>query len=182
MYVREEKEVRAIRDQDFLEQIKQYEKLIFSICFSFTKNYFDAEDIAQETFLTAFRKIDTFDGNNFKAWITTIAANKCKDYLKSPARTISTLSDEELDLLNDGAAEVETEVIRKEEEQQVYRLCTRLKEPYQSIAVQYFCQDKKLSQIAKETGKNLKTLQTQLYRAKKLLGVLWKEEYCEEHV
>ena len=52
--------------------IDSYEKLVFSICYKTTGDYFAAEDLAQETFLAAFQKYDTFDGANEKAWIADI--------------------------------------------------------------------------------------------------------------
>ncbi|MBE6058460.1 MAG: sigma-70 family RNA polymerase sigma factor, partial [Clostridium sp.] len=61
--------------------------------------------------------------------------------------------------------------------ERIYRLCNKLKEPYRTVAISYFCKDIKLSHLAKETGKNIKTLETQLYRSKKLLKDLWKEEF-----
>ncbi len=42
--------VRIIQEEQFINYIKLYERLIFSICLSFTKNYFDAEDLAQKPF------------------------------------------------------------------------------------------------------------------------------------
>ena len=68
--------VRVIQKTMFLDLIKQYERLIFTICYSFTKNEFDAEDLAQETFLSAYKNISKFDGKNPKAWLTTIAASE----------------------------------------------------------------------------------------------------------
>ena len=47
-----------------------------------TKDYFTAEDLTQETFLSAFRHFKNFDGDNEKAWICQIAVNKCLDYQK----------------------------------------------------------------------------------------------------
>ena len=76
--------VIAIEKDLFASLVKQYERLIITICLSFTKNYFDAEDLAQQTFLAAYQNYESFDGNNIKAWLTTIAANKCKDYRELP--------------------------------------------------------------------------------------------------
>ena len=51
-----------------------------------TGDYFAAEDLTQETFLSAFRHMDSFTGTNEKAWLCRIASNKCIDYLKSAGR------------------------------------------------------------------------------------------------
>lgn len=67
-------------------------------------------------------------------------------------------------------------VIKKDSSDKVFKMCCKLKEPYKTVALNYFCKDIKLSDMAENTGQNLKTLQTQLYRAKKLLKTLWKEE------
>lgn len=169
--------VITIEKEQFEICIKQYERLIITICLSFTKNYFDAEDLAQQTFLAAYQKWESFDGDNLKAWLTTIAANKCKDYIKSKARTTVSLSEEEYGILEDKGDSPEETVVKKNTMERIHSVCNKLKEPYRTVAVSYFCKDIKLSHLAKKTGKNIRTLETQLYRSKKLLKDLWKEEF-----
>ncbi|MBU3216284.1 sigma-70 family RNA polymerase sigma factor [Clostridium estertheticum] len=167
----------VIQEEEFSSYIKQYERLIITICLSFTKSYFDAEDLAQQTFLSAYTNYSKFDGVNFKAWITRIAINKCKDFLKSPARVIYSLSDENFECLKDKGGTPEDMLLERCSKKKIHNLCERLKEPYRSVAVNYFCEAIKLSDMAKDTGISLKTLQTHLYRSKKLLKNLWKEEF-----
>ena len=169
----------VIQKEQFANYIKQYERLIITICLSFTKNYFDAEDLAQQTFLSAYTNYGKFDGVNFKAWLTTIATNKCKDYLKSPARTTNSISDEDYEYLEDTGTSLEDTVVEKCTSEKIHNVCSNLKEPYKTVALNYFCENIKLSEMSEDTGQSLKTLQTQLYRAKKLLKVLWKENFCE---
>ncbi len=158
----------------------QYQGLVIALCLAMTKNYFDAEDLAQETFFAAYRNFCRFDGSNPKAWFTAIAVNKCRDYLRSPAYRNRSLSDEDMELLADGAATPEENAEMESSDSRVRRLCGRLKEPYRSVALGYFCGGKKLSEMAKETGQSLRTLETRLYRSKKLLRTLWKEEQKNE--
>ena len=169
--------MRVIQEEEFSNYIGEYERLIITICLSFTKSYFDAEDLAQQTFLSAYTNYSKFDGVNFKAWITRIAINKCKDFLKSPKRVIYSLSDQDFEELKDNGGTPEESLLEKHSKKKIYNLCERLKEPYKAVAVNYFCEDMKLSDMAKATGISLKTLQTHLYRAKKLLKNLWKEEF-----
>lgn len=165
-----------IKVQQFERYVAQYKGLIITICLSMTKNYFDAEDLAQETFLSAYRNFGKFSGENPKAWLTKIAVNKCRDYLKSPAYKNLYLSDDDIAFIADSDITPEEHAEKDSSEFMVKRLCGRLKEPYRSVARCYFCEGKKLSQMAKETGQSLRTLETRLYRSKKLLKVLWKEE------
>lgn len=62
---------------------KLTEKEIWFTCISFLKNETNAQDIMQETYITAFLKIQTLDKTaQFRSWLNRIAVNKCKDYLK----------------------------------------------------------------------------------------------------
>ena len=42
----------------------EYQNLIYSICYRLTGDYFDSEDLAQDTFLSAYRHYKDFDGQN----------------------------------------------------------------------------------------------------------------------
>jgi RNA polymerase sigma-70 factor (ECF subfamily) len=168
--------VMIITQEEFERCIPQYDRLIITICLAFTGNYFDAEDLAQETFLSAFKNLIGFDDINFKGWLTAIAANKCRDFLKSPSRRLQHLSQEEMECIEDICGSPTERAEEDDVQEKILFLCGRLKEPYKDVATGYFCEDKKLSDIAAETGQSLKTLQTRLYRSKKILKVLWKEE------
>lgn len=110
----------------------------------------------------------------------TIAANKCRDFLKSKEKNAVSLSEEDFDHLEDERYSPEDIILEKEMEEQVQWLCSKLKEPYKTVAINYFCKDLKLSEVAANTGQNLKTLQMQLYRAKQLLRKLWEVEFNEQ--
>ena len=64
---------------------------------------------------------------------------------------------------------------------QLSERCSNLKSPYREIAMDYFYREISAAEIAANTGKNLKTVQTQIYRARALLqksyrkGVLLNE-------
>ena len=155
-----------------MKSILQYEGLVYSICLSFAKNPFDAEDLAQETFLTAYSKFSQYSGGSQKAWITTIAANKCRDFLRRsrPACDIDALC------ICDDKNSPEESVVSKDSDAAVRRVISRLDEPYRTVAEKYFLEDIKLSEYSKLTGINEKTLRTRLYRAKQRLKTLWREE------
>jgi RNA polymerase sigma-70 factor (ECF subfamily) len=157
--------------------IAQYGRLIFTICNSMTGDSFEAEDLAQDTFLSAYKHLDTFHGDNMKAWLVTIASNKCRDYLKSAARRSVAASGETFDLVRDKGPEPEEVIVNRDTEKRVLDLSRSLKEPYQSIAIAYFCEHKTAQDISRATGKNLKTTQTQIYRTRSMMRKLWKEEF-----
>ena len=63
-------------NQEFVSLVLTYEKLIFTVCYRLIDDYFDAEDLAQDTFLSAYKHMSEFDGKNEKAWLVKIATNK----------------------------------------------------------------------------------------------------------
>jgi len=167
--------VVKIEETKFDTCVSQYGRLIFTICLRFTQDYFAAEDLTQDTFLAAYRGLSSFDGGNLKAWLVKIAANKCRDHLKSAARRIQPTDDSELAAAA-RAEGPETEIIERDTEERLLRACSRLKEPYATVARQYFCERIPIAEIC-GTGQNLRTVQTQVYRAKMMLRTVWKEEF-----
>jgi RNA polymerase sigma-70 factor (ECF subfamily) len=156
--------------------IEEYGRLILTICSSMTGDYFEAEDLAQDTFLSAYKNLDSFDGANMKAWLVRIASNKCRDYLKSAARRSVPSPAELFEQVADHLVPEDT-IVEKDTEKKLTEFCGSLKEPYRSIATAYYCEHKNAQEIAKLTGKNLKTVQTQIYRTKAMIQKLWKEEF-----
>lgn len=161
-------------NDQLLQALDQYEKLIFSICYRMTKNYFDAQDLTQETFLAYFKALPQFDGQNEKGFLTKIATNKCLDYLKAAQRRIVPSEDQVLERNASTVPPPEEEVMDKLLHQQLHDLCHSLKPPYNQIATAYYCQGQTADQIAQANGKKLKTIQTQISRARKMLQKVYQ--------
>lgn len=155
--------------------IDRYQHLIFSICYKMTADYFAAEDLAQETFLTAYEKFTLFDGKNEKAWICRIAVNKCLDYQKHSGRRNVPTEDSYFTAQIGEKASPEEILLEKEVMENLKCACKRLKPPYDEIALEhYYCQVS-VEEMAKKRGKNPKTIQTQIYRARGMLRKIMKD-------
>lgn len=162
--------------------LEKYEKLIFSICYQNTGQYFDAEDLTQETFLAAYKHLGAFDGEHEKAWLVRIATNKCLDYIKCAGRRIQPVEDGKLfahmELLAKGTGTDSPEqiVLESQVRERFYRLCRRLKPPDDEIAYAYFAKGETAQEIALAKGMKLKTVQTKISRSRKKLQGMWREE------
>ncbi|MBI1823506.1 MAG: sigma-70 family RNA polymerase sigma factor [Nitrospirae bacterium] len=79
--------VQSIQDgqvECFEELIKNHEKAVFNFLLRYLGNYHDAEDVAQEVFLAAYRSIFHFRGESrFSTWLFRIAVNRAKNKKKS---------------------------------------------------------------------------------------------------
>ena len=64
--------------------VRQYEKDLLRLCCLYLRDWNAAEDVVQETFLKAFRHLDSFrEESSEKTWLITIALNGCRDYRRS---------------------------------------------------------------------------------------------------
>lgn len=163
-------------EQQLKQLIEQYQNLIYSICYKFTNDYFDAKDLTQETFLSAYKNFSHFDGSNERAWLCKIATNKCLDYLKHTGRRQIPTEDDYFSGLSVTQNTPEKEYLDLELRQELYRCCCQLASPYREVATDYFYHEMEIREMAAKTGKNLKTLQTQVYRAKAMLKKLYRKE------
>ena len=80
--------VKAGEAEPFDELVRRHSVKIHDLCYKILRNYDDASDIAQETFIKAYRKINKFDGRSqFSTWLYRIAVNNCLNYLKKQRPT-----------------------------------------------------------------------------------------------
>ena len=70
------------------ELVRRHQIKIHDLCYKMLRNYDDARDMAQETFLKAYRKINKFKGRSkFSTWLYRIAVNNCLNYIKKQKPT-----------------------------------------------------------------------------------------------
>ena len=163
-----------MNEEQFTGIVRQYERLVYTVCYQFTRDHHIAEDLAQETFLSAYAHLDACPPDSMKPWLCRIAANKAKDHLKSAYnRRVSAQSE---DLMPEGGAVLfrkdelpEDITIAKDEAGRIEADIRALKEPYHMVAVLHFLDELSVDEIAKQLHRPPKTVHTQLYRAKRML-------------
>jgi len=75
--------VKAGEAEPFDELVRRHQIKIHDLCYKMVRNYDDARDLAQETFIKAYRKIRQFDGRSkFSTWLYRVAVNNCLNFLK----------------------------------------------------------------------------------------------------
>jgi RNA polymerase sigma-70 factor (ECF subfamily) len=80
----EEQLIRSSREGDldaFNTLVQAYQRQVYNLCLRML-NPAAAEDAAQETFITAYRRLSSFRGGSFRAWLLRIASNTCCDELR----------------------------------------------------------------------------------------------------
>lgn len=67
----------------FNRLVEHYQTSIYNVALRMVGDSAVAEDITQETFVSAYRALHTFSSGNFRAWLFRIATNACRDHLRS---------------------------------------------------------------------------------------------------
>jgi len=71
--------------------------------------------------------------------------------------------------IKDERANPEESYLNQEAKEMVLSICKKLKPPYDKIAIEHFYKEKTAKEIAEESNRNLKTIQTQIYRTKAMI-------------
>ncbi|MBQ8551260.1 MAG: RNA polymerase sigma factor [Clostridia bacterium] len=133
---------------------------------------YDAEDIIQETCLTAYQKFASLKNKaSFKAWIISIARNKCNDYYRSKAERM----DISLELLSESVLTASRSGITVRDT--IGETLDRLGSKDKQILYLYFFKELPQDEIARRLGLPLGTVKSRLYYAKKS----FKEKYPYQH-
>ncbi len=82
--------------------VERHRRTVYQVCYRFVNNHEDASDLAQDTFVRAWRGLKTFKGQSALAtWLYRIAVNVCLNRVSSKAAKIATESVEFADHVED---------------------------------------------------------------------------------
>lgn len=154
--------------------VERYKSYIFAIIFNFIKSNDEAENVAQEVFIKIYLSLPQYKKNNFKSWIGRIAVNKAIDYLRAHKSMELPFKDTELVLKADITPE--DIYIKEYEKNRLKEACYSLPEIYKNVIYMFYFDRKNYEEIAAIEGVTVRTVESRLYRARKLLRKKWEEE------
>lgn len=176
------RKLKARNPAAFESLMRRYQGPIFNMLFRMIGNREEAEDLAQEVFITVFKRIDTFRGESSLAtWIYRIASNHCinrKKYLTRrrhyDKRSFDDVTDR--DQLGDGRAGVSERMPRPDEmaeglqmERLIQEAISALDEDQRLVVVLRDVQNLSYEEIGDITGLAPGTVKSRLHRARMAL-------------
>ena len=148
--------------------MREYGDGILRQCFLFLGDRGQAEDATQETFVRAWRSYGSFQGGSSeKTWLTAIAANVCRNLLRSPWNRRRV----DLSFLEDRP------VTAEEPDDTVLQAVLSLPAKYRQVVVLYYYRECSTGEIAEMLGLPQGTVSVRLKRARERLKPMLKEWY-----
>lgn len=140
---------------------------VYRLALRYTGNCNIAQDITQETFLKAFKGINSFDRNKpARPWLLKIAGNLCKNYLRDnreiPVEYVEVV--EKPDQSNP-----EQLYIKQEGESELLRAVKNLPDKYREVIMLKHVNDLSYSEICEALGLELSLVKNRLYRGRLML-------------
>ena len=156
----------------FQKLVSLFQEDLYRMLYYRTFCRMDAEDLTQEAFVQAYRKIGSLkNAERFKAWLFSIAANRCRDFIrKKKLLSIFGLgSSDDLDSLayspHDKSNRIQENMQQKRFWNQVKELLSGLSGMEREVFTLRFMDQLKIGEIAEVLNKHESTVKTHLYRA-----------------
>ncbi len=176
------KVIRCIIDGDknayFILQNK-YKNIIAAHIRRIIQDEDDIDDLTQETFIKAYKAIETFNFNYaFYAWLCKIASNTCIDFLRkkryhtiSLNRPLDENNPEYFFEIEDSSTIPDLDIIASEKHHILQKAINSLPEKYSTIIKLRHSEELDYAEIAEKLKLPLGTVKVNLFRARKMLGI-----------
>ncbi len=164
---------------DFTELYRMFYKRLFHISYSITRDLQLAEDVVQETFIKALKKIETIEEESkVGAWLSVIATRTAIDFVRIERKKKGILMEKEmLECLGKVMEQnVEEEVETGDLVEQVHCAIRKLTMEYQDVLLLKLGHGLKEKEIAHVLDLNPCTVKTRIYRARKKLKLLFLDQ------
>ena len=154
--------------------IERYQERIFGLVRHYTTKTVEVEDIVQDTFIKAFRKLSTFQHqSSFSTWLYRIAVNTSLDFLKRAGRNpVQAVEDPETlsPSIESGQAQVilppDSRLEREEIARITHEVLEELPEIFRTVLVLREFEDLSYQEMADLLGISIGTVESRLFRAR----------------
>lgn len=164
-------------EEAFRQLVDTYKAYVFAVILCYTKDRFEAENLAQDVFLQVYRALPQYQYGSFKAWIGKIAVSKAVDWLRSQRRLTPERISENAGVVCENPESV---LLKKEHLLKIRTTFNCLPDIYRRAAEKFYFEERSYQEIAREEGVSVKTVESRLYRARILFRKKWEEGKNEE--
>jgi RNA polymerase sigma-70 factor (ECF subfamily) len=156
--------------QIFAELVNRYRHLVFTVALRYTANREDAEEIAQDVFVKAYRSLADFrHDSKFSTWLFAIATNTCITFLRKKKIITHSLDDEKIFEVANNTGTIHEEEEHKLKAGLMNRAIRLLNADDATIITLFYKGEQSLEEIGKIMGIASNTAKVKLHRARQRL-------------
>jgi RNA polymerase sigma-70 factor (ECF subfamily) len=146
------------------------------------KNAEDAEEMAQDTFIKAFQKLEMYEGKSkFSTWLYSITYNACISELRKRRIHFSSLEDQRFSDHDEMKMHDYFSETKKEDQEKYLNLALgKLPEDDQVLVTLYYYESQSMDEISIITGLTVSNIKVKIHRARKKMYELLHEMLQEE--
>lgn len=170
----------------FAELVKRHQRFVFTLALRYAKSREDAEEIAQDTFVKAYRALGTFkQGSKFSTWVFTITYTTAMTFLRKKRLATDSIHDEEKSLqLENHHSSFQADAVEKRSGYVfLNQAIDQLLPDDAAIITLFYKGEQSLEEIGMALNMEANTVKVKLYRArtrlKEKLQFLLKDEVKE---
>ena len=167
---------RAGDQQAFAEIVRATQTQVYNLAFQILRNPQEAEDLAQQAYLRAWRALPGFRGEaKFTTWLYRITTNVCLNRRRQLGRTVD-LDDTGLAMLPDPRPQPEATALERLERAALWQAVAQLPDKYRTVLTLFYQAQLSYEDVATALALPLGTVKAQLNRARHALARLVKGE------
>lgn len=156
--------------------VRRHQQKVFNVLYRFLGNYEASQDLSQETFLTAYQKLDMFGGRSaFSTWLCQIALNKARDMLRSNGA--DSLCEDVADYSDTLVAADATRPDRRAEQGQalerIQGILNRMPAHYREVLILKHLEEHSNEEIAVMLDETVENVKVRTYRARQMFKQLF---------
>ena len=155
----------------YSQLVDRYKHMVYTAAIRMVKVKEDAEEIAQDTFLSAYKTLPTFRGDClFSTWLYRITYNKSLDHLKKNKRKINIQSQDISEAFDIGYLDKKMYSLEQQDRIQMIKgAINKLPEDMGFIITLFYLEEYSLKEISEITSQSVNTLKVKLHRSRKRL-------------
>ncbi len=162
--------------------VNQHAQQVYNLALRLVQNPQEAEDIAQESFVRAWRALPTFRADaQFGTWLYRIVTNLCYNRLPRLKQELRAVAADEQDALRDTAVSVENTLLNEEMRMELHQAIKNLSDSHRLLITLRHLQGMSYDEIAQVTEMPLGSVKTGIFRARRQLRYLLTHAEVENH-
>jgi len=174
------KNLEAFDAESFRELMQLHGQAVWDYAYYVTGRFDLADDVAQDAFLAAYRRIGSFRGqSSIRTWLLAIARNIALNYRRSAFMRRVVLMDRPEERIRNAGPSAEQEAMKRSQSEELWRAVMALPVKFREVLLLETRYEMSLAEIATVLDLPLGTVKSRLARARRKLAAAWEEESYE---